>query len=41
MEDNIIEGNKIIAEFMGVKIGKELYSWRIGCTEPLQEKHLA
>jgi hypothetical protein len=35
------EGNKLIAEFMGVKIGVDKYSWRIGVTEPLREEHLA
>ena len=35
------DGNKIIAEFMGVKIGIDKYSWRIGCAELLQEKHLS
>ena len=36
----ILENNKLIANFMGVKIGEERYSYRIGVTEPLQEKHL-
>lgn len=35
-----LSGNKLIAEFMGVKIGVDNYSWRIGCIEPIQEKHL-
>lgn len=35
-----VEGNKIIAEFMGVKIGIDNYSWRIGVTEKLKEEHL-
>jgi hypothetical protein len=39
-EKETLENNKLIADFMGVKIGVELYSWRPGCTEPLQEKHL-
>lgn len=39
-QKEIQEGNKLIAEFMGVKIGIDLYSWRIGCTEPLKESHL-
>lgn len=39
-EKKIIEGNKLIADFMGLKIGVESYSWRPGCTEPLQERHL-
>lgn len=38
--EEIIKGNKLIADFMNVKIGEDLYSWRPGCTEPLQEKHL-
>lgn len=41
MEDSkIIQGNKLIAEFMGVKMG-EPYMWRIGSTVPLTEEHLA
>lgn len=40
-QEEVLEGNKLIAEFMGVKIGIDKYSWRIGCTEPLQEKHLS
>jgi len=39
-EKEILENNKLIADFMGVKIGVESYSWRSGCTEPLQERHL-
>ncbi len=39
--NEILEANKLIANFMGVEIGKELYSWRIGCTEPLRSDHLA
>ncbi len=35
------EGNKLIADFMGVKIGVDNYSWRLGCVEPLKEGHLA
>lgn len=38
--EEIIENNKLIAEFMGVKLGEHLFSWRIGCTEPLKEEHL-
>lgn len=38
--DEILQGNKIIAEFDGIKLGVSLYSWRIGCTEPIQEGHL-
>lgn len=42
MEQNeIIEGNRLIADFMGVKIGEDKYSWRPGVQEPLQEYHLA
>jgi len=37
----ITEGNKLIAEFMSVKIGEDIYSWKIGCLEPLKEEHLA
>lgn len=36
----IREGNRLIAEFMGVKIGIDQYSWRPGVHEPLQERHL-
>jgi hypothetical protein len=36
----ILEGNKLIAEFMGVKIGEDKYSWRLGCYDHLQEYHL-
>jgi hypothetical protein len=39
--NEILEANKLIADFMGVEIGRELYSWRIGCTEPLRAEHLA
>lgn len=35
-----LTGNKLIADFMGLRIGVELYSWRPGCTQPLEEKHL-
>lgn len=38
--EEILENNKLIANFMGVQIGKELYSYRVGVTKPLQEKHL-
>lgn len=41
VQEKIIEGNKVIGEFMGVKIGEYKYSLRIGVTEPLQEHHLA
>ena len=41
MANEIIEGNKLIAEFDGVKIGVDKYSWRIGCIEPIQESNLA
>lgn len=41
MEDKeVFENNKLIADFMELKIGVESYSWRPGCTEPLQERHL-
>lgn len=36
----IIEGNRLIAEFMGLRIGVDKYSYRVGATEPLHEKHL-
>lgn len=39
-QSEIIEGNRLIADFMGVKIGEAKYSWRPGCTDPLQEHHL-
>lgn len=39
-QEQIVEGNKLIAQFMGVKIGVEMYSWRPGCQEPLREEHL-
>lgn len=35
------ENNKLIAEFMGTKIGEDNYSWRPGCIEKLREEHLA
>jgi len=38
--DEILNGNKLIADFTGVKIGVDKYSCRMGCYEPLQEKHL-
>lgn len=41
MEDNeILEGNKLIAEFMGVEIGGP-FQWRPGATTPLMGKMLA
>ena len=39
-QEQILENNKLIAEFMGVKIGVDSYSWRIGCIETLKETHL-
>jgi hypothetical protein len=36
----ILESNKLIADFMGMKIGVDLYSWRPGSTCPLAEGHL-
>ena len=39
--EEIVEGNKLIADFMGVRIGVDNYSWRPGCIEPLQEEHLS
>lgn len=40
MTQEQIAGNKLIAEFMGVKIGVDLYSWRPGCQQPLREGNL-
>ncbi len=40
-DEEILEGNKLIAEFMGVKIGIDKYSWRPGVIDPLREEHLA
>ena len=41
-EKTVLEGNRLIAEFMGVKIGIDLYAWRIGAaTVPLRDEHLA
>lgn len=37
----IIKGNKIIADFMGDKIGVDSFSWRPGVIVPLEEGHLA
>jgi len=37
---DIERGNRLIAEFDGVKLGEDKYSWRPGCTEPLQVHHL-
>lgn len=39
-QDMIAYGNKLMADFMGVKIGTEIYSWRPGCYEPLKFEHL-
>jgi DNA-dependent RNA polymerase auxiliary subunit epsilon len=39
-QEETLEGNKLIAEFMGVKIGVDNYSYRVGCIEPLKETHL-
>lgn len=39
-DQEIIQNNRLIADFMGTKLGVDLYSWRIGCTEPLREEHL-
>jgi hypothetical protein len=39
--EEVEAGNRLIAEFMGTKIGEDKYSWRPGCVEPLQEHHLA
>lgn len=37
---NTQESNRMIAEYMGVKMG-EPFQWRIGATVPLEEHHLA
>ncbi len=37
----IIEGNKLIAEFMEVKIGVDTYMYRPGVTDLLREDHLS
>lgn len=39
-QKEIIEGNKLIAEFVGVKIGVDKYYWRPGSMELLREEHL-
>lgn len=39
-KEAIEQGNRLIAEFMGLKIGIDKYSWRPGCVDPLEEKHL-
>jgi len=39
-QEEILKSNKLIAEFMGVKIGVDNYSYRVGCVEPLKETHL-
>jgi hypothetical protein len=39
-DKEVLEGNKLLADFDGIKIGVSLYSWRIGCQGPIQEKHL-
>lgn len=41
LEQSIVEGNRVIAEFMGVKIVEDKYSYRPGVVEPLKEEHLA
>lgn len=38
--EEIAKGNKIIADFDGIKIGKDLYSWRLGSMAPIQESDL-
>lgn len=38
---DIQSGNKLIAEFMGMKIGIDKYSYRPGVIMPLQEENLA
>ena len=38
--EEFLDGNKAITEFMGIKIGKELYSYRVGVYEPLKAEHL-
>lgn len=39
-QKTVLEGNRIIADFMGIKIGVDLYSWRPGCQDPIQEHNL-
>lgn len=39
--EEIVEGNLLLADFMGVKIGEDEYSWRPGARDRLQESHLA
>ena len=39
-KQNYIQNNRLIAEFMGVKLGVDQYSWRPGVYDPLEEKHL-
>lgn len=34
------DGNLLLADFDGIKIGVSNYSWRPGCIEPIQEQHL-
>lgn len=41
MEDKqILDGNKLLADFMGIKIGVSLYSYRIGVQNPIREQDL-
>ncbi len=40
-DKEIIEGNKLIAEFMEVKIGVDTYMYRPGVTDLLREDHLS
>ncbi len=39
-QEEILQGNKLLATFMGVKIGEDLFSYRIGVTQPLHENNL-
>lgn len=39
-KQEIIDNNRLIAVFMGVKIGEDKYSWRPGCVEPVNYFHL-
>lgn len=40
VKEAIEQGNKLIAEFDGIKIGVDKYSWHPGCEEPIQVKNL-
>lgn len=40
VKEALEKGNRLIAEFDGIKIGVSQYSWRPGCQEPIKEQHL-